>query len=543
MVPSYMVSHVAGMITEDPELLIEFTATAPYINPDKMFEKVNEAYTFIYTTDGEMYYGGWNTKHWELIQNTPALRDRYKVHDTYSEIASSPPEDNLRPPESDDLDDVWARLNQQLGRGLQEDTQTRLTTVPQVVRPGRTDIQEPREIAMITGDLLGRLGRDFQYIDDHGLPDTNVQLVSFWNTKKTDYDNSLEGCLQKLREHNLINDETLISTPIHQTIPITAIDQVETQEIDPEMAEKVKLWQQLHLMRPEAKKEAMRKLGLGGEQMIKNPWQQGLEQTGHASPGNKWWAPTSEACEKLDALLEWIDEEEPSEEHPDWIDPDSVMGAADGITFIYAADLNRLLTTANARAHIYIYRDDPQLMARYEKLIPPPESYSHLATIGVKPEFARSIDIRTKLGDVDLFGRSGDSIVSFWNTKPELYKRYLRPCLEALLRDGHMEEDWKVSTPIHGTISIEEALAGVEGTRDASDASERELLHLMGPDEKKSELQRRGLTGPPNKGWQQPLERSGHVSPGNKWWAPTSESVIGRIADLLTDDPDIVKSV
>jgi len=158
-----------------------------------------------------------------------------------------------------------------------------------------------RSTAFGMGDLLGRAG-DCQ--DGH-------RVVSFWNRSKHDYVH-LPDCLRRLLADGVLDTNAFVSTPVPTiedegrtkvyTFPLSHVQGLRLGEMDDQDRQRAELYQQLHLMRGDAKKQAMQHLGLGAQG--KRPWQRAAEQTGMISPGQKWWAPTSEGLvRKLDALF------------------------------------------------------------------------------------------------------------------------------------------------------------------------------------------------------------------------------------------------
>jgi len=247
-----LIDQVAMLLTEDPTIILEWRAK-PYINPDVFYTEPG-AVPFIYTTDGQIFYGlSEYDSHWEILENNRILIKRYRLEKLFG-------------------------FDYEHGHGY----------------PDFEDISSsPRNIMMESGDLLGRIG----YQDDD-------MIVSFWNIDKNDYERSLESCLKRLITDNKINSSAFISTPVHKTIPISAIANIEVDEIDPEMRKQVELYRKLHLLRGDEKKNAMRQLGVGWTQQTQHPMQTAMRQSGSIGPGQKWWATTSEdVVSQIAALL------------------------------------------------------------------------------------------------------------------------------------------------------------------------------------------------------------------------------------------------
>ncbi len=109
--------------------------------------------------------------------------------------------------------------------------------------------------------MRGRVGYPPPGDIEQNAASKDLLIVSFWNTNKKAYDNNLAACLQALQNKQL--------------------------------QAKTDLYRKVHIMRGNAKKDAMKKLGLGWVSK-KNRWQQEMEKAGQTTPGNKSWAPTSE---------------------------------------------------------------------------------------------------------------------------------------------------------------------------------------------------------------------------------------------------------
>lgn len=120
--------------------------------------------------------------------------------------------------------------------------------------------------------------------------------VAFWFV----HPDMLDECLRALANLEIISDETIVVTPNGDRF--TAGSKLSGQtpkstgntEPDPKRQRERELMQQLHLMRPQQKKAAMKELGLvgGGH---KQPWQKAAEKAKLVQPGQKWWAMSSES--------------------------------------------------------------------------------------------------------------------------------------------------------------------------------------------------------------------------------------------------------
>lgn len=250
-----------------------------YINPDMLFKK-RGSITFLFTTEEQMYYGDDRTQHYQLIGMCPELvRDRYRLYKYYKSSGLPLFENSMQPVEHEiDFDTGFSnpRSSSMLDLGSFD-----LEDPPEPSSAGTDDNWgEPREVAIKMGDLVGRLGKE-------------GTLVSFWNTELSAYTHLLRKCLDELIAAQQIYPIAYISTPIHGTIPIDLIETTQTHEMTPEEQEHLELAKQMHLMRGDQKKDAMKKLGVGGGGKP-HPMQSAMDDAGLRVPGQKWWAPTSE---------------------------------------------------------------------------------------------------------------------------------------------------------------------------------------------------------------------------------------------------------
>ncbi len=130
-------------------------------------------------------------------------------------------------------------------------------------------------------------------IDLFGRIKYNKEVVSFWNEDSYPYE-QLKPCLKELIDGGYLLPDCYISTPIHQTIPLSQLDNSVRTELTPEQREKMELYKKLHLMRGAEKKAAMKELGVGGGGKP-HEMQTALRGAGLQKPGQKWWAPHSES--------------------------------------------------------------------------------------------------------------------------------------------------------------------------------------------------------------------------------------------------------
>lgn len=259
-------SQVAMMLTDDP-VVLEFTSSQRYIDPDSIYKK-GTGISFIYTSDHQLYYDTNRVAHYDLIENSPALLKRYG----YSE-------ENEAEWENSGWDESAAALHKALGFN---------ESMMSEAWPRKFANVNERDIAMSFGDLVGRTMTPKIYDDE----DPSPTICSFWNTDKRVYDQLLASCLSRLIADDHLKETDLVSTPIHETIPISMVATTETSEIDDDAKEKVDLQRRLHLMRGQEKHDAMKRLGVGGSPRHRN-----------IDPGLKWWAPTSEDIVSVVASL------------------------------------------------------------------------------------------------------------------------------------------------------------------------------------------------------------------------------------------------
>ncbi len=129
--------------------------------------------------------------------------------------------------------------------------------------------------------------------------DEATHVVTFWNVSIEAYKQLLVDCLSALSDKGLINTDTMVATPFFveqfgAAVSFFANNQDQSQELSPEQLARLDMQRELHLMRPEAKKLAAQKLGLNLASK-KSDHQTQAELAGMVTPGQKWWAPTSES--------------------------------------------------------------------------------------------------------------------------------------------------------------------------------------------------------------------------------------------------------
>jgi len=147
--------------------------------------------------------------------------------------------------------------------------------------------------------LLGRVG---MYEE--------TQYVSFWNEQPV-LDKLLIPCLMELLDNGYIDENTLVATKHDHEYVANVLKSTNKSAVDtPKQAkpsmysdEEWELYKNMHIMRGNQKKDAMRKLGLGTGGH-KHEWQKALEKADVIGPGQKWWAPQSENINRLSDLIE-----------------------------------------------------------------------------------------------------------------------------------------------------------------------------------------------------------------------------------------------
>lgn len=542
------ISQVAALLTEDPTLILELGPSTSYINPDALFSQ-ERAVVFIYTTDGNIHYGGPHTAHWELIEDVPGLIERYGLEDHF--VYTSRNDDDGGEDENEESlmsqSDEAAMLKMVQ---MHEDSSEYSSSGSDgecscsSCQGGGSDGIEPRDQAMEVGDLLGRIGpfRD------------GARVVSFWNQDKSDYDNLLQPCLQRLIADGHIFQSDFVSTPLHQTIPISVVAQVETTEIDPAMKKQVELYRKLHLMRGDEKKAAMRELGVGWTHRVQHPMQREMERHGLIGPGQKWWAPTSENFNsKLDAILrEWgptsgavvkphtwdLIEDLAGE----WLDPDQFYDDPEGNARAFLYKDGQLFVGDHSEVyHALMVHENPGLVSSYD---------SEMEDYDIRAQLEEEGYLVGRVGLYDLIDPEDEEwpvipVVSFWNPNESDYQD-LRGCIDALKMKGVIPEGTPgfpifVSTPIHYTVPID-SLPQQVAAPDMDDIELRRRLHTMTTG-KKEAMKKLGVGGGGSDSphpMQKALRDAGLQGPGQKWWAPTSESLVSQVASFLTDDPDVI---
>lgn len=202
-------------------------------DPDYFFMEP-DAVPFIYNADGTLHIGEYNETHRELI----AQNDDGYYQPTYGAEMGSP---------------------------------LSIDTLRKDLLPNRA----------LLGRISGKYGNDQRY-------------VTFWNAYKPVGRKLLPECLKALLQADLISldNDIVVSGDKHMYV----MDYLRGGRFydSPEENERKQKMQELHLMQPDAKKAAMKDLGLDAASR-KQPWQKAAEQNKLVRPGQKWWAMQSES--------------------------------------------------------------------------------------------------------------------------------------------------------------------------------------------------------------------------------------------------------
>lgn len=129
----------------------------------------------------------------------------------------------------------------------------------------------------------------------------NAHTVSFWSDDFKLYDTMLVDCITQLYKHNIITDDTVISTPLLGTVKQANLKDGK-RELTADELKKLKNAKNKHLMTPSEKKQALADDGYEGGG--KHPYQKASEDNKLVLPGQKWWASTSENLEYIASMVD-----------------------------------------------------------------------------------------------------------------------------------------------------------------------------------------------------------------------------------------------
>lgn len=233
------------------------------IDPDSFYRKTG-AVPFIYHPDGTLQTSGHDRTHLDIIvQNSP----------TYG------------------LDDWGFETFQELQlahiKGMQAEKAHQADCNP-YESPYYGALEARKKLKEEQIALLGRIGN---YITTAANGDNiNAHMLAFWNDSKMP--DLVTPCLKDLFHQKLITLDTIYANGNKR---MSVRDYLRGGRFDenPEEAERKALMQQLHLMPPQQKKAAMKKLKLAGGGH-KPGWQKATEKHNLVRPGQKWWAMQSE---------------------------------------------------------------------------------------------------------------------------------------------------------------------------------------------------------------------------------------------------------
>lgn len=243
---------------------------------------------------------------------------------------------------------------------------------------------------------------------------------------------------------------------------------------------------------------------------------------------------------KLRAISE---DQPPSKLTPEsYLNPDYFHSTASTVPFIFMSYKGERLFTGQADdTHYNIISDHPQFQEIFNQLMTRDEIKAKYTPRYMPSLFRELLDRNDARGICNyLLGRVGTDeevildappgfptrlIVSFWDNDKLAYE-LLDSCLTALEERKYVKRPYYISTPIHGTVPVDNITSTKEMTPEESEQYElQKRLHLMRGAEKQAAMKQLGLGGqkPPHK-MQQNLQRAGLLVPGQKWRAPYSES-------------------
>jgi len=114
-----------------------------------------------------------------------------------------------------------------------------------------------------------------------------LNVIGLWN--KTVEQSLLKSCLRDLMLEVHVKEEDLVQFGNNTSQTVSEIlNNIPASQAKDDVAPN------LHIMMPDQKKAALQRMmgNVGGK---KSGWQQGMEKIGAISPGQKWWAATSES--------------------------------------------------------------------------------------------------------------------------------------------------------------------------------------------------------------------------------------------------------
>lgn len=130
---------------------------------------------------------------------------------------------------------------------------------------------------MIVKNLLGRIGTM-----------GSEKIACFWNSPLDVFNNLISGCLKALEAKGYIGPQTRISAPtiFDKTVGEFMGGTSHVTQANPETQRIADLSQQMHLMRGDHKKAAMKQVGVGMPYRP-NPWTAAMQKNYLSAPGWK----------------------------------------------------------------------------------------------------------------------------------------------------------------------------------------------------------------------------------------------------------------
>jgi hypothetical protein len=213
-----------------------------YVNPDEFYFKPL-ARTFFYTIRHNLYWAIGNDTHFEMVEQQPALAEElgFKPQDFRDDRSKS--RERLR----------WEKEEAILGRAIAQEDKT----------------------------IISIWNEDVQFVLSLIQPCIEAILPRLYQSTETEPKN-----------------DCLVCTPFKTNW----WSKWRLAKANP-TGKNVELYRNLHLMKPQEKRNAMEKLGLQ-TQTKQSPWSTAMSQAGLLTPGQKAWAAQSES------FKEWLNQTE-----------------------------------------------------------------------------------------------------------------------------------------------------------------------------------------------------------------------------------------
>lgn len=206
-----------------------------------------------------------------------------------------------------------------------------------------------------------------------------------------------------------------------------------------------------------------------------------------------------------------------------YIDPNELLESnfKGSTAFIYNID-GKLLFSGRGDTHDeIIYKNYDYYGFNFNSLNNSFDPMSALALWSMKKRGELKANNLALLGRITKIKEFPSPVISFWNENKVIYTNKLKDCIGALLANKLIYENCYISTPIFGTVSLVDLIVNFDfllsqKSQTSSEDIERiEAIHLMNTNQKKQELEKRGVL---------PKKPRVNVKPGEKWWTPYSES-------------------